>query len=87
VQLKFIKDQRMNYPVYRKYNGLDTWFKIVSDTEFFELKRIGKQVLQSHILAEKFPEKQFIQDMLQCYENRWVEVNGSEVEHLFLNIE
>jgi len=73
----------MKYPVYRKYQGLDTWFKIVSDTEFFEVKRIGKQVLRSHVVADKFPEKQFIRDMVECYENRWVEVDAADVQAVF----
>jgi hypothetical protein len=74
----------MQYPVYRKYKGLDTWFKIVSDTEFFEVKKVGQKFLKSHIIAEKFPEKQFIQDMIQCYENRWVEVDVAMAESIFL---
>ena len=64
----------MNYPIYRKYNGIEVWFKIVSETEFVEYKKMGDKVLKDHIIAKIFPEKQFIQDMINKYEGRWVEV-------------
>ena len=77
----------MQFPVYRKYNGLDTWFKIISEAEFLEVKRIGKQMLRSHIIADKFPEKQFIRDMIECYENRWIEVDAKTAETIFSETE
>lgn len=73
----------MNYPVYRKYNGADTWFKIISETEFMEVKRVGSKLLRSHIIAVQFPEKQFIRDMLALHEQRWVEPDTALAEDLF----
>jgi len=35
---------------------------------------MGDKVLKDHIIAKIFPEKQFIQDMINKYEGRWVEV-------------
>lgn len=75
----------MNYPVYRKYNGADTWFKIISADEFIELKRVGTKWQRTRVLAEKFPEKQFIQDMLTCHENRWIELDSEKGNKLFDN--
>ncbi len=68
----------MKYPIYRKYNGIDVWFKILSETEFLEYKKMGAKVLKDQIVAKIFPEKQFIQDMINLYEERWIEVTESE---------
>jgi hypothetical protein len=70
----------MNYPIYRKYKGIDVYFKIESETEFVEYKKMGSRLLKDQIMAKIFPEKQFIQDMINLYEDRWIEV--SEIELL-----
>lgn len=69
----------MNYPIYRKYKGIDVYFKIVSETEFTEYKKMGSKLLKDQIVAKIFPEKQFIQDMINLYEDRWIEVTEIDV--------
>ncbi len=69
----------MKYPIYRKYNGIDVWFKIESETQFIEYKKMGKKLLKDTVIAKIFPEKQFIQDMINLYEGRWIEVNELEL--------
>lgn len=66
------------FPAYRKYSGVDTWFKITSDRDFTEIKRVGKRYLKTDIHATQFPEMQFIRDMLECYEGRWQKVAERE---------
>lgn len=73
----------MKYPVYRKYNGVDTWFKIISETTFIEVKRVGRQLVRTHVTATQFPEKQFIRDMLALHEQRWVVPDTALAEELF----
>lgn len=70
----------MEFPIYRKYNGIDVWFKIISETEFIEYKKMGSKLLTHHVKATIFPEKQFIQDLINCYENRWIKVNEAELK-------
>jgi hypothetical protein len=74
----------MEFPIYRKYNGIDVWFKINSNTEFTEYRRLGSKLLEDHVKATIFPEKQFIQDMILFYEERWVEVSANELNE-FIN--
>ena len=74
----------MEFPIYRKYNGIDVWFKISSATKFSEYKRMGTRLLCDDVEAKIFPEKQFIRDMIDCYENRWLIVSESELNQ-FLN--
>lgn len=74
----------MDFPIYRKYIGIDVWFKIDSHSKFTEVKRIGEKRMVSEITAKIFPEKQFIVDMIKCYENRWEAV--TEADYLrFMN--
>jgi hypothetical protein len=69
----------MNYPIYRKYKGIDVYFKIESETEFIEYKKMGNRLLKDRIIAKIFPEKQFIQDMINLYEDRWIEIEEMEL--------
>ena len=69
----------MIFPVYRKYNGIEVWFKILSSTEFIQYKKMGDRLLEDKVIAKIFPEKQFIQDMLNFYEDRWIEIGEAEL--------
>lgn len=69
----------MKYPIYRKYNGIDVWFKIESETQFVEYKKMGERLIMDTIIAKIFPEKQFIQDMINLYEERWIETTEAEL--------
>jgi len=69
----------MEFPIYRKYNGIDVWFKILSQTEFVEYKKMGSKIITHDIIAKIFPEKQFIQDLLNCHEGRWIDVTEEEL--------
>ncbi|MBD3635950.1 MAG: hypothetical protein HUJ25_01300 [Crocinitomicaceae bacterium] len=66
------------YPQYRKYTGIDTWFRIESEKKFTEIKRIGENYLSVTILAVQYPEKVLINDMLNCHENRWEIIDKNE---------
>jgi len=70
----------MDFPIYRKYKGIDVWFKIKNESEFEEIKKIGSRTVVTTIIAKIFPEKQFIRDMLECYENRWEPISESVFE-------
>lgn len=61
----------MDFPIYRQYVGIEVWFKIDSLTKFTEIKKLGSRFIVSEIEATIFPEKQFIQDLINCYEARW----------------
>ena len=70
------------FPVYRKYKGVNTWFKILGADEFIEVKQIGDTLVFHHIHAKKYPEKLFIIDMLNLADDRWEEVSEEEVEKM-----
>jgi len=74
----------MKFPIYRKYNGIEVWFKILSPTHFIEYKKMGERLLKDEIKAEIFPEKLFIQDLINQHDNRWIEVTELELNQ-FIN--
>ena len=53
-----------NFPEYRKYSDLKTYFKLVSADQFTELKRIGNYYSISEFKASIHPERMFIHDLL-----------------------
>lgn len=72
----------MNYPVYRKYfNGM-SYFKIISEMEFEEKQKIGSQIQKHHVIANQFPEKLRIKDMVECVDNLWSEIEKEEFDKL-----
>ena len=76
----------MEFPIYRKYNGIDVWFKILSATQFIEYKRMGSKLITHNVTATIFPEKQFIQDMLSFHDNRWIETSKEDLDSFLLNV-
>ena len=71
-----------DFPIYRKYVGVDVWYRISSLDEFTEIKQVGESLLLANIKAEQYPEKLRIQDMLNCHENRWEELDAHTFETL-----
>ena len=68
----------MNFPIYRKYkNGL-SYFKIISETEFYEVKINGSRYELIHIHAKIHPDRVLIADMLNNYNNYWDTCSAEE---------
>lgn len=62
------KDESTKFPQYRRYkNGL-SYFRILSETEFEEIKILGGKHIKQHIIAGRYPEKVFIRDLLFKYD-------------------
>ena len=70
----------MDFPIYRKYKGIDVWFKIESTKLFTEYKKLGQQLQKTEISAKIYPEFQFINDMINCYEDRWEIASKSDFD-------
>jgi hypothetical protein len=64
-----------NFPVYRKYTNNKTYFKILSENEFEELQFIGDKPHVFRIVAQQYPEKLRIMDMLACKDNVWESIS------------
>ena len=46
----------MDFPQYRKYKNIETYFKIISEKEFEEISSLGNKYVKHSIVAEQYPE-------------------------------
>ena len=72
-----------SFPTYRKYTGINVWFKIIDEKNFIEVKQVGVRFLSHEVHALQYPEMVFIQDMLSCLEERWIETTAAEFNQAF----
>jgi hypothetical protein len=72
-----------NFPTYRKFVGINVWFKIENDRKFVEIKQIGSKFIRHTVIAEQYPEIILIADMLDCLENRWEKIEQPEFQRVF----
>ncbi|NQV52776.1 MAG: hypothetical protein HQ500_06315 [Flavobacteriales bacterium] len=68
----------MRFPLYRKYPNDLSFFKILDDSHFIEVKRTGKSADVHHFEAKILPDRNFIQDMLNMEGGFWVESSPEE---------
>ncbi len=72
----------MTFPQYRKYKGIEVYFKVLSDDELVELKKLGDKVLYFELKAKQFPEKLFIQDVLNNEGGRWESIKEEDFKKI-----
>ena len=63
--------EEIQFPLFRKYVGIDVWFEIHSNNRFTEFKKVGSKMMKTEVEAVQFPEKLMIQDMIVCKDGRW----------------
>jgi hypothetical protein len=72
------KSEITHFPQYRRYLNGHSYFKILSATEFEEIKIVGKRAMKHHVVAKQYPEKVFIQDLLYHYEKMATVISEEE---------
>jgi hypothetical protein len=72
-----------NFPTYRKFVGINVWFKIENDRKFIEIKQIGSKFILHTVEAEQYPEILLISDMLACLDGRWEIIEELEFKIVF----
>ena len=70
------------FPVYRKLDGFNRFYKIESDDAFIEVTFSQAQPKYQTIRAIQFPEKLRIRDMISCSFS-YVPMNEEEIEKYF----
>lgn len=73
-----MQSDSFDFPQYRKYLGIDTYYKIESDKRFIEISKVGSQTQKHIVEANQYPEMLRIQDMLSCLDNRWELITEKE---------
>lgn len=68
----------MEFPLFRKYSGIETYFKVGSESAFQELKISDQFYSLNDFEALNHFDRLFISDLISLHENRWVEISGQE---------
>jgi hypothetical protein len=80
-----------DFPIYRKAAGGRSYYKILSLTEVLELQIIGTRYTWHHLLANIYPEKVFIGDLIDCTNNSFIRIMEEEysefIEHCKSSLE
>ena len=70
-------NKELTFPIFRKYTGINVWYKILNDRHFIEIKQLGAKFIVHEVEALQYPEIIHIQDMIACREERWEEIPAS----------
>lgn len=62
-------------------------FRVDGPDRFTELQKIGSQVIKHEIVAEQYPEKLRIMDMVSLKDGIWVISSEEEFEETLLKIQ
>ena len=68
-----------SFPLYRKMEGRNVWYRITSLNSFEEIQQMGERYLFYTITAHVYPEKLRILDMIRC-ETPFIDISSSEYE-------
>ncbi|MCB0410492.1 MAG: hypothetical protein KDD29_09760 [Flavobacteriales bacterium] len=68
----------ISFPVFRKYKNQKSFFKIISQTEFEEIKLFGAKGELHSFSAKILPDRNYIYDMLYNYTDYWDESDENE---------
>ncbi len=68
----------MTFPIYRKYPHGQSFFEVISKTEFRELKIIGNHYELHHIRAKILPEYNYLEDLIDNSSGSYVSSDAIE---------
>lgn len=71
-------DTKHHFPIYRKYEGDFSFFKIIAENQFIELKKMAGFVTKYEMNAKILPDFQFITDMIEKHNNHWIDSTAEE---------
>lgn len=72
----------MDFPVYRKYKNNKSYFKILSQNEFEEVKMGINGCDVTKYKVSKLPDRNFLNDMLFNYSEYWDVIDDQEYEEV-----
>jgi hypothetical protein len=70
----------IKFPAFRKYIGVETYFRIESNEIFEEIRRIGEKFTIEIHHAKILPDRNFIHDLLYDFRNFAEEITPEEYE-------
>ncbi len=70
----------MQFPIFRKYPDKKTYFRILSNEEFEEIKLLGGFYQMLEYKADKLPDRNLIEDMINGKDGFWEVCTEAEFE-------
>lgn len=77
-----MRNRYNSFPVYRHYADRLTWFRVDSPSSVYELKRMGIYFSMTHIEAKLYPERVFINDLIECAGEHIMTATAEEFEQV-----
>ena len=65
----------MEFPIFRKYKNNMSYFKVLSEEAFEELKKEPGGFKLYSVQAKILPDRNFIHDMIFNFEQHWDEID------------
>jgi CRISPR/Cas system-associated protein endoribonuclease Cas2 len=75
-----MKFEDIVFPVYRRYKNGRSYFKIINERAFEEVRPLGSKRIVSLTDAKQFPEMNFIRDLVFNYSEMADEISAEEYE-------
>lgn len=70
----------MEFPQYRRYRNGKSYFEILNADEFVEYQLQFGKVEKHHFIAKILPDRNYIQDMLDCHDLHWDKIDKLNLE-------
>lgn len=77
----------MILPVYRKYDNNQRFYKVLDDSNFHEIQVVGKRFQQYRITAASYPERLFINDLIDCRFEGITQITEDEFQNIVSELE
>lgn len=74
------------FPKFRKYTNNKSFFKIESDVNWSEIQIVGNKKMLHHFIAHQYPEKLFLQSLINFDGEGIKDSNETEFENLLLSL-
>ncbi len=74
-------EEKWDFPVFRRYPDGKTYFRIDSYESFEEIKVMGNFYQVHCYQAEKLPDRNLIEDMINQEDEFWEKVSKEDFEH------
>ena len=72
--------QEFSFPQFRKYVSGASFFRINSTEHFDEIKKMPSGYVHYSFQVKILPDRHYINDMLNCENEYWVEISESDFE-------
>jgi hypothetical protein len=82
MEISVMTHNTFHFPLFRKYHDGQTLFRIESEEEFTEIRRMGKYFSRMRYFAKNYADRLLISDMIQLNQEQFAESDQKEFEDI-----